>query len=107
MDQANKREELKYVLMTVGALSVIGAGQLMKLVSHAGKRALNVRGFQKASRYNFKISDAVPLIQYGGGSGPSYGFSCTGQESSLLESSRQYYSFCDQSHDAGLICSNG
>ena len=92
--------------MAAGALSATGAGQFLKPVLHAGKEALNVSGLQNASRYNFEILDAVPIIQYDGGSGQSYGFSCTGQESSLLEC-RRYYSLCDQSHKAGLICSNG
>ena len=54
-----------------------------------------------------KFSDAVPLAQYGEGSGESYRFSCMGDESRLQDCKRLSMNYCEHSDSAGLKCAPG
>ena len=51
------------------------------------------------------LADAIPLTEYGGGSGPVYHFICDGNEIQLQNCNRELLG-CPHSADAGVMCSD-
>ena len=52
-------------------------------------------------------SDAVPIAEYGGGSGKIHSFSCVGDETHLGNCSGDMdITYCGHSEDAGAMCSD-
>ena len=59
---------------------------------------------QKSYHYH---SDAVPIAEYGGGSGKIHSFSCVGDETHLGNCSGDMdITYCGHSKDAGAMCSD-